>query len=45
MMAANPEYLNNKITSFTLDGKSLEAIGDETILQAAQRNDVEIPHL
>ncbi|MFT5425857.1 MAG: formate dehydrogenase major subunit [Gammaproteobacteria bacterium] len=45
MMAANPEYLNEKITNFTMNGESLEAVGDETILQAAQRHGVEIPHL
>ncbi len=45
MMAANPEYLDKKITKFTMNGESLEAIGDETILQAAQRHGVEIPHL
>lgn len=45
MMVANPEYLNEKITNFTMNGESLEAVGDETILQAAQRHGVEIPHL
>jgi len=44
-MAANPDYLDNSITKFTLNGESIEAVGDETILQAAERNGVEIPHL
>ena len=44
-MAANPEYLDKKITKFTLNGESLEAVGEETILQTAERNGVEIPHL
>ena len=45
MMAGNPEYLNEKITNFTMNGESLKAVGDETILQTAQRHGVEIPHL
>jgi formate dehydrogenase major subunit len=45
MMAANPDYLEKSVTKFTLNGESIEAIGDETILQAAERNGVEIPHL
>jgi formate dehydrogenase major subunit len=44
-MAANPKLMNEKATSFKLNGKEVEAYGDETILQAAKRNDVEIPHL
>ena len=44
-MAANPEYMNEKITRFKLNGKSIEAFGEETILQVAKRNDIEIPHL
>ena len=44
-MAANPEFLNEKSTKFTLNGKVIEAIGDETILQAAKRNGIEIPYL
>ena len=44
-MAANPEHFDKKVTNFILNGESLEAFGDETILQAAQRNGVEIPHL
>jgi len=44
-MAANPEYMNEKATKFKLNGKTIEAIGDETILQAAERNGVEIPRL
>ena len=44
-MAANPDYLEKSVTKFTLNGESIEAIGDETILQAAERSGVEIPHL
>ncbi|MGB1800716.1 MAG: formate dehydrogenase subunit alpha [Gammaproteobacteria bacterium] len=44
-MAANPKLMNEKAISFKLNGKDVEAYGDETILQAAKRNDVEIPHL
>lgn len=44
-MAASPETMNEKVTRFTLNGKEIEAVGDETILQAAERNGVEIPRL
>ena len=44
-MAANPEYMNEKITRFSLNGEQVEANGDETILQVAKRLGVEIPHL
>lgn len=44
-MAANPKLINEKTTSFKLNGKDVEAYTDETILQAAKRNDIEIPHL
>ncbi len=44
-MAANPEYMNEKSVSFKLNGEDIEAYGDETILEAAKRNGVEIPHL
>ena len=44
-MAANPEDLNIKKIAFDLNGKSVEAYEDETILQAAKREGVEIPHL
>ncbi|HIF50978.1 MAG TPA: formate dehydrogenase subunit alpha [Thiotrichaceae bacterium] len=44
-MAANPKVMNEKVTKFNLNGNDVEAYGDETILQAAKRNDVEIPHL
>ena len=45
-MAANPEFLKElKTVEFTLNGKPIEAHEDETILQAARRNGVEIPHL
>ena len=45
-MAANPDYLKElKTVEFSLNGKTIEAYEDETILQAASRNGVEIPHL
>jgi len=44
-MAANPEYMNEKSIQFTLNGETVEALGDETILQVAKRHGVEIPHL
>lgn len=45
-MAANPDYLKElNSVEFTLNGKTIEASEDETILQAARRNGVEIPHL
>jgi len=31
--------------SFTLNGQNLQAQGDESILQVAHRNDIQIPHL
>ena len=37
--------LQLKLTEFTLNGRTLAAAEDETIIQAAQRNGVEIPHL
>jgi formate dehydrogenase major subunit len=39
-----PSYLPNTIT-FNLNGESVDAFEGETIIQAAQRNGVEIPHL
>ena len=45
-MAANPEHLKElKIVEFSLNGNKIEAYDDETILQAARRTGVEIPHL
>ena len=44
-MAANPKIMNEKTVSFSLNGEAIEAYGEETILQAAKRNGVEIPHL
>ena len=44
-MAANPVFMNEKAVTFKLNGKDIEAYGDETILQVAKRNDIEIPHL
>jgi len=45
-MAANPKELNElKTVKFSLNGISISAFEDETILQAAKRNGVDIPHL
>lgn len=45
-MAANPKDLNQLNTvEFLLDGTPVTAFEDETILQAARRNGVDIPHL
>ena len=43
-MAAMPELESPPIT-FVLDGREVEALPSETILQAARRHGVEIPHL
>ena len=44
-MAANPKDLNElKTVEFSLNGENIHAFEDETILQAAKRNGVEIPH-
>ncbi|HKJ50675.1 MAG TPA: formate dehydrogenase subunit alpha [Gammaproteobacteria bacterium] len=43
-MAANPDTIFETI-EFTLNGKPVEALPDETILQAAQRTGTEIPRL
>ena len=39
-----PDAVTKTIT-FTLDGKQIEAAGDETIWQAAARHGTDIPHL
>ena len=45
-MAANPKELNElKTVEFSLNGATISAFEDETILQAAKRNGVDIPHL
>ncbi len=44
-MSANPKYMNKATVNFSLDGKDLTAFEDETILQAAKRHDIHIPHL
>ena len=45
-MAANPEYMAEiKTIEFNLNGTPMEAYEGETILQAAKRNGIEIPHL
>ena len=44
-MAANPKQKNETIISFILDGKEILSSGEETILQAAKRQNIEIPHL
>lgn len=43
-MAANPEDFSQTV-SFELNGQTVQAHPDETILQAAKRNRVRIPHL
>ena len=43
-MAANPADVITSV-SFELNGKVVEAFNDETILQAAKRAGIEIPHL
>lgn len=43
-MAANPETIFETI-EFTLNGKRVEALAGETIIQAAKRTGTEIPHL
>ena len=43
-MAANPDTLFETIL-FTLNGQNIEALADETIIQAAKRTGTEIPHL
>ena len=45
-MAANPEFIEDlKTVTFTLDGREITAYEGETILQAARRYGIEIPHL
>ena len=44
-MSASSEIKPAGVTSFSLDGNVIEAYADETILQAAKRNNIEIPHL
>ena len=43
-MAANPDNIFATI-EFTLNGESIEALPGETIIQAAKRAGIEIPHL
>ena len=50
-MVANPKYFDEtigevkKTVAFRLDGQELQAFEGETILQAAKRQGIEIPHL
>ncbi len=44
-MAANPEELNIKKVSFSINGQDVEAYEDETIIEVSKRNGVDIPHL
>ena len=45
-MAANPEQLEDfKTVEFSLNGEAIKAYESETILEAAKRNGVDIPHL
>ena len=43
-MAANPEVFSETV-KFKLNGRELEALPEETILQVAKRTGIEIPHL
>jgi len=43
-MAANPDNFT-QVISFELNGQTVSAYPEESILQAARRNDVPIPHL
>tara|TARA_B100000953_G_scaffold132441_1_gene109364 strand:+ start:498 stop:3329 length:2832 start_codon:yes stop_codon:yes gene_type:complete len=44
-MSANPKQKNETVVSFILDGKEVSSFGEETILEAAKRQSIEIPHL
>ncbi len=44
-MAANPDTIPETKVQFELNGRTIEALEGETILQAAKRAGVEIPHL
>jgi formate dehydrogenase major subunit len=44
-MVANPKYIPESTVKFTLNGRIVEALPGETILQAAKRAGVEIPYL
>ncbi len=44
-MSAHSEDLNIKKITFDLNGKKIEAYENETILQVAKREGIEIPHL
>jgi formate dehydrogenase major subunit len=45
-MAANPEHIQEfKAVSFTLNGESIQGYENESILEAAKRHGVDIPHL
>ncbi len=45
-MVANPDFVNElKTLTFTLDGQEITAVEGETILEAAKRHGIEIPHL
>ena len=44
-MAANPEYMNQTLVNFTMDGEEVSSYEGETLIQTAQRLGKEIPHL
>lgn len=44
-MAANPKFMHEKATRFSLNGRDIPALAEETILQAAKRHGIDIPHL
>ena len=45
-MAANPKHIQEfKAVSFSLNGETIQGYENESILEAARRHDVDIPHL
>ncbi len=45
-MAANPKHIEEfKTVSFSLNGETIQGYENESILEAARRHDVDIPHL
>jgi formate dehydrogenase major subunit len=44
-MSANTKQKNETIVSFILDGEEVSSYGEETILEVAKRQNIDIPHL
>ena len=44
-MSANTKQKNETIVSFILDGEEVSSFGEETILEVAKRQNIDIPHL